>query len=137
MNAPSSGNQPPSMTDETWSFIRQLWVDTRNELDRSLFLASSAGIGFCMSMLFDKELVSNACVMTFLLIGLVAFSSAAATILLVFKYNAAYLHRLLNDPAASNKDPLLGKLDWIAVGMFILAVLSMLAAIIARLLSGA
>lgn len=134
---PQPPKVPDKMTDETWSYIRQMWVETRNDLDKSLLLAASAGIGFCASMLFAQDGPETTSLTIFLLLALIAFSVSAASILLVFKFNANYLHRLLNKPNASNKDHTLGILDWLAISSFVLAVLSIFAAITTHLFCSA
>lgn len=85
-------------------------------------------------MLFDNNLTANGTLVIFLAISLVLFSLACASILVVFNANASLLQQLLNDPSKSNESPLIVALDWVAAISFVVAILSIGAAIIAHLM---
>lgn len=120
--------------DPDRDILLQAFIDSRNEKDRSIFLSAVGGIGFCTTMLFDKDLAANGTLVVFLAISLVLFSLACASVLVVFNANASLLQRLLRDPSNSNESPLIVALDWIAVISFVVAILSIGAAIITHLM---
>lgn len=122
------------LSDSERSILLQAFIDSRNEKDRSIFLSAVGGVGFCTAMLFDKDLAANGKLVMFLAISLVLFSLACASVLVVFNANASLLQRLLNDPSKSNESALILALDWVAAISFVVAILSIGAAIIAHLM---
>lgn len=120
--------------DPDRDILLQAFIDSRNEKDRSIFLSAVGGIGFCTTMLFDKDLAANGTLVVFLAISLVLFSLACASVLVVFNANASLLQRLLNDHSSSNESTLIVALDWVAAISFVVAILSIGAAIIAHLM---
>lgn len=122
-------------SNEERKFLRQLWVENQGAMDRTLFLASSAGVGFCTTMLFQTTLtVVNHWFVCSLVGALIAFAVSAAAVPLIFKCNARYLERLMNDPNAKTEDRVLGILDKVAFFAFCIAVVCIGAAIIIHLL---
>lgn len=113
--------------------LLQAFIDARNEKDRSIFLSAVGGIGFSTTMLFNTELTTNHSLVVFLAISLVLFAIAAAAILVVFNANATLIQQLLNDPFSDTRSTLVEISDWVAVGSFMLAILSIGAAIIVHL----
>jgi hypothetical protein len=103
-----------------YSSLVNAWIQTRMEVDKTLIIISSAGIGFLITLLANKGVTCA----TALVVYLVAFFCFFATIVLcvlILQRNSSYIRTLLDDPKA--KDPLLDTIDRAAKFTFALALI--------------
>lgn len=102
---------PPSDQELRENFIsmRQAWIDSQNEADRSIFYVASASAGYCCSQFMDEKY--GFLPSTFLFFSLISFAATALMAIGVFRGNARLLKRLLKDPSDTNREPALAGLD--------------------------
>lgn len=96
------------------------WIQTRMEVDKTLIVISSAGIGFLITLLNNKGV---ACATGFV-VYLAAFLSFFVVIVLcivILQRNSSYIKTLLNNPDA--KDSYLDTIDIVAKVFFALALI--------------
>jgi hypothetical protein len=98
--------------------IVNAWIQTRMELDRTLIYISSAGIGFLITLLANKEGINTTDFLVFLA-AFIAFFIVIILCVAIFHRNATHLEALLQNDKA--KDRWLDALDCAAKGFFILA----------------
>jgi hypothetical protein len=96
------------------------WYCTRLEHDKSLLTLSAGGIGLLIALLTTIG-VSSAEGLVLYVLALASFATCLGAVLLIFKENAAHLEAAIK-PDAPVVDPLLRRLDNVAVAAFAIGV---------------
>lgn len=116
----SNGSEAIQKRVAFYASLVNAWIQTRMEVDKTLIVISSAGIGFLITLLNNKGFVST----TGFIVYLSAFFSFFVVIILcivILQRNSSYILTLLNNPDA--KDPYLGVIDHVAKFFFALALI--------------
>lgn len=116
-------------SDSERSTLLQAFIDSRNEVDRSIFLSASGGVAFCAAMLFREDFPQHGLLSFWLLLSMLMFSATAALVLAIFRANARFIQRLIADDSASPRCPLIEGLEYATVVCFGLAVIAIGAAV--------
>lgn len=98
------------------------WIQTRMEVDKTLIVISSAGIGFLITLLAKKG-VDCITELVVYMIAFFAFFITIALCIFIFHRNSSYIQNLLNAPDTKANDALLDVLDWAAKLIFALAMI--------------
>ena len=114
-------------------YYRGLWVENRTAMDRTLFLASSAGAGFATTLLFNQKPPFVLTEVAALVVALVLFVVSAVTVFFIYHQNAKYLLNRIANPNASEDDKKLNRLDWLARGAIAAAMAAISVAVAAYL----
>lgn len=110
-------------TPEERATLRQAWVDTRMEKDKTLLTLSAGGVGLLVTLLTGFGARSSLQLGMFALSG-VAFLIAMLTAVVVFERNAKHIEDVLNG-ASVGDDSMLVRLDVILMGAFLLGVVGL------------
>lgn len=114
------------------STLLQTFIDSRNEVDRSIFLSASGGVAFCAAMLFNAEYAYlGGTLFAWLVFAMVMFGTTAALVLWIFRANSSLVQRLLADDNADPRCPLIERLEKSAIACFITAVVAIGGAVVA------
>ena len=96
------------------------WIQTRMEVDKTLIVISSAGIGFLIALLTNKGVACTA-IFVIYLAAFFSFFVVIVLCILILQRNSSYIATLLNNPDA--KDPYLDAFDHVAKAFFALALI--------------
>lgn len=91
-----------------YSTLVNSWVQTRMEVDKTLIIISSAGIGFLVTLIGNQGI---GCMTDFIVYvaALISFIAVIIFCVLVFQRNADHIEALIDNP--ETKDPYLDFLD--------------------------
>ncbi len=103
-----------------YSTLVNSWVQTRMEVDKTLIIISSAGIGFLVTLIGNQGI---GCLTDFVVyvVALVSFIVVIICCVLVFQRNAVHIEVLIENP--ETKDPYLDFLDNAAKFFFAVALM--------------
>jgi len=104
-----------------YSNVLNAWIQTKMEVDKTLILISSAGIGFLITLLANKKYIYPTDFITFPT-AFTSFSVVIFSCFLIFCRNSSYLKTLLKNPDAKY-DVWLCILDYLAKSFFIIALI--------------
>ncbi len=93
------------------------WFNTRLEHDKNLLVLSAGGIGLLITLLTTVG-VSSAEGLVLHLLAIFSFLVCLGAVLIIFKQNSGHIEDVLKSDAAPFDDPLLAKLDNIAIVAF-------------------
>ena len=104
---------------ELYAAQANAWVNTKFEHDKSLLTLSAGGIGLLITIVIALGADSVAVIFLYAF-ALLAFITSLVSLLFIFKRNAHYLEKTIQGHEGG--DPILGALDNIALGAFLMGV---------------
>lgn len=112
-----SGTQ--SRNDQFYGAAVNAWFGTRMEHDRSLLVLSAGAIGLLVTLLSTVGARSTESVVLYIF-ALISFLICLGCVLCIFRRNASYLEKIVNDESNDDRDPMLSAMDRGAIFSFFL-----------------
>ena len=104
-----------------YASILQAWQSTNMELDKNILALSSGAIGLLVTFI-NIFGIKTQCEIILYILSIGAFLIAIISSLMIFKYNAKYLEKIIQHSDNKN-DPILGFLDKILVKAFVIGII--------------
>lgn len=106
-----------------YSVLVDAWVQSRMEVDKTLIIISSAGIGFLLTII-SKLGINNVIEFIIYLFAFISFFIVIITCIVVFTKNTIYIKKIIKEGKDDHRS--LDICSWVAKSFFILALISVL-----------